>query len=161
MPAVVWAAATRTFAWGWHAIESRGREYDERTMTNAFDEARTRLIEESTDRDWYDLWPRVTAGRAELLRALEGVTEETAARRPGDGEGEAAWSIAEVVRHALMYTRNVRTIIEETARGRPAVKDARGLLPDAGVATFVDLRRQVIAEVGKPRGLTGTASRAA
>ena len=89
---------------------SRGTEYDERNMTNvnAFDEARARLIGESTDRDWYDLWPRVTSARAELLRALEGVTDETAAERPGDREGEAAWSIAEVVRHALMYSRNVR-----------------------------------------------------
>ena len=121
-------------------------EYDERDMTNTFDEARARLIGESTDRDWYDLWPRVTSARAELLRALEGVTEETAARRPGEGEGEAAWSIAEVVRHALMYTRNVRTIIEETSRGRPALKDARGLLLDDGGATFIDLRRQLIAE---------------
>ena len=121
-------------------------EYDERDMTNIFDDARARLIGDSTDRDWYDLWPRVTSARAELLRALEGVTEETAARRPGEGEGEAAWSVAEVVRHTLMYTRNVRTIIEETARGRPALKDARGLLLDGGGATFADLRRQLIAE---------------
>ena len=115
-------------------------------MANALEETRARLIGESTDRDWYDLWPRVTSARAELLRALEGVTEETAATRPGEGDGEAAWSIAEVVRHALMYTRNVRTIIEETARGRPALKDARGLLLDDGGATFAELRRQLIAE---------------
>ncbi len=115
-------------------------------MANAFDEARAKLIRDSTDRDWYDLWPSVTAARAELLRALEGVSEETAQRRPGGGDGEARWSIAEVVRHALMYTGNVRAIIEETSRGRPAIKDARGLLADAGVATFADLRRQLIAE---------------
>ena len=121
-------------------------EYDERDMVNAFDEARARLIGESADRDWYDLWPSVTAVRTELLRALEGLSEETAARRPGDGEGEATWSITEIVRHALMYTRNVRAIIEETSRGRPAIKDARGLLADAGGATFADLRRQLIAE---------------
>ena len=121
-------------------------EYNPSEMGKTYDDARAKLIGDSTDRDWYDLWPSVTSARAELLRALEGVTEETAARRPGEGEGEAAWSIAEVVRHTLMYTRNVRTIIEETARGRPAVKDARGLLADAGVSTFADLRRQLIAE---------------
>ena len=88
-------------------------EYDERDMANAFDDARAKLIGDSTDRDWYDLWPRVTSARAELLRALEGVSEETAARRPGEGEGEATWSITEVVRHALTYTRNVRAIVEE------------------------------------------------
>ena len=115
-------------------------------MANAYDEARGRLIGDSTGRDWYELWPTVTAARTELLRELEGVSDETAARRPGGGEGEATWSITEVVRHALLYTRNVRAIIDETSRGRPAVKDARGLLADAGVATFAELRRQLIAE---------------
>ena len=115
-------------------------------MTTAYDEARARLIGDSIDRDWYDLWPSVTAARTELLRALEGVSEETAARRPDGGEGEAAWSLAEVTRHALKYTRNVRAIIEATSRGRTAVKDARGLLDDAGVATFAALRRQLIVE---------------
>ena len=115
-------------------------------MTTAYDEARARLIGDSIDRDWYDLWPSVTAARTELIRALEGVSEEAAARRPGGGEGEAAWSLAEVARHALKYTRNVRAIIEATSRGRTAVKDARGLLDDAGVATFAELRRQLIVE---------------
>ena len=115
-------------------------------MTTAYDEARARLIGDSIDRDWYDLWPSVTAARTELLRALEGVSEETAARRPDGGEGEAAWSLAEVARHALKYTRNVRAIIEATSRGRTAAKDARGLLDDAGVATFAELRRQLIVE---------------
>lgn len=121
-------------------------EYNGLDMTTAYDEARARLIGDSIDRDWYDLWPSVTAARTELLRALEGVSEETAARRPGGGEGEAAWSLAEVTRHALKYTRNVRAIIEATSRGRTAAKDARGLLDDAGVATFAELRRQLIVE---------------
>ena len=115
-------------------------------MANAYEEARARLIGESIDRDWYDLWPSVTAARTELLQALEGVSEETATSRPGGGEGESAWSIAEIVRHALKYTRNVRAIIEATSRGQPAVKDARGLLDDASTATFAELRRQLIAE---------------
>ena len=77
-------------------------EYNEREMEKPYDDARAKLMGDSADRDWYDLWPRVTSARADLLQALEGVTDETAARRPGEGEGEAAWSIAEVVRHVLM-----------------------------------------------------------
>ena len=92
-------------------------------MGKTYEDARAKLIADSTDRDWYDLWPSVTSARTELLRALESVTEETAARRPGEGEGEAAWSITDVVRHALLYTRNLRAIVEETSRGRPAIKD--------------------------------------
>ncbi len=116
-------------------------------MANVYDEARAKLIGESKDRDWYDLWPSVMGTRTELLRAIEGVSEETAARRPdGGAEGESAWSIAEVVRHALGYTRNVRAMIEATSRGRPAVKDARGLLADVGGSTFAELRRQLIVE---------------
>jgi len=110
-------------------------------MSNTYQEARAKLIADSSDRDWYDLWPTVTSVRAELLRTLEGVSEETAARRPDEGEGEAAWSVSEVVRHVLIYTGNVRAIVEETSRGRPAIKDARGLLADVGGATFAELRR--------------------
>jgi hypothetical protein len=115
-------------------------------MADPFEAARAKLIGESTGRTWYDLWPRVMAGRADFLIALDGVSEEAASRRSGAGEDEASWSIAEIVRHALMYTRNVRTIIEETSRGREAIKDPRGLLADTGPVTFAELRRQLIAE---------------
>ena len=115
-------------------------------MVDAYEQVRARLIGESADRGWYDLWPSVMSARTELLRALEGVSDAAAARRTATGTGESSWSIAEIVRHALMYTRNVRTIIEETARGRSAVKDPRGLLADTGAVTFAELRRQLVAE---------------
>lgn len=115
-------------------------------MTNPTESARERLIRESANRSWYDLWPRVTAGRAALLVALEGVDEETAHRRPNAGDGEASWSIAEVVRHVLQYSPNLRMLVEELSCGRPATKGGRGLLAGPEDATFEELRRQLIIE---------------
>jgi DinB superfamily len=115
-------------------------------MTPELDAVRATLIRESSGRSWYDLWPRVTAGRAALLLALEDVDEATARRRPASGEGEASWSIAEVVRHVLHYTVNVRMLVEELSRGRPAIKGGRGLLAGPEGASFEELRRQLIAD---------------
>lgn len=43
--------------------------------------------------------------RERLLRAISGVTEEQFKRRPSAGEGEAAWSIAEILAHLLQNHR--------------------------------------------------------
>ncbi len=43
--------------------------------------------------------------RERLLRAIAGVTEEQFKRRPPAAEGEAAWSIAEVLSHLLAIER--------------------------------------------------------
>jgi hypothetical protein len=107
---------------------------------------RDKLIRDSAERDWHSLWPHVMAGRAAFLLALEGISPETAAQRPGTGEGEAAWSALEVARHVLSYTRNLRAIIEETAHGRVAAKDPRGFLSEAVPADFAEVQRQLIVE---------------
>lgn len=116
-----------------------------RRVTDPVLAARERLLAESGAGDWYTLWPRVMASRCELLLLLERVGEDEARRRPREGEGEAAWSIAEVASHVLRYTRNLRAIIEATANGRTVAKDARGLLTD-GAQDFQETRRQLLVE---------------
>jgi hypothetical protein len=59
------------------------------------------------------LWPRVTAGRLELLSALDGVSEEQSAFKPADDE----WSIREVAWHALNGSRGVQHLLAPLARG--------------------------------------------
>jgi uncharacterized damage-inducible protein DinB len=56
------------------------------------------------------LRPKLEAAHTELLAALEDVSDEQAQLRPGEGQGEDAWGIAEVLRHvasaeALMAER--------------------------------------------------------
>jgi hypothetical protein len=114
-------------------------------MADPYAEPRRRLLADAAAGDWYTLWPRIMARRSELLLLLDGLSEADAARRPAAGEGEDAWSIAEVALHVLRYTRNVREIIEATSRGRTAPKDARGLLAE-DTRPFEQVRAQLIRE---------------
>jgi len=107
------------------------------------EELRARIVEEAARSTWLDLWPRVIGGRAELLAALDGMSEAQARWRPPSGEGEAAWSALEAARHIQAYTHNVLAIIEATARGEPAPKDPPGALAEA--PTLDDARRAALA----------------
>ena len=113
-------------------------------MTSGQQSVRDYLVTYANERDWSELWPRVMGARASLLSELAGVSEEQAWWRPPSGEGEAAWSIAEVVEHVLTYTRNVVAIIEGTARGEAVVKDPPGAISGIEETTLAGLLRQAV-----------------
>jgi uncharacterized damage-inducible protein DinB len=80
--------------------------------------------------------------RERLLQAIAGVTEEQFKRRPASGEGEAAWSIAEVLAH-LLATHRLRAeriaiaLDRDGAEIEPSAPDAHETRARAGRAAPV------------------------
>jgi len=84
------------------------------------------------------LLPELAASRAELLAALEGVTDEQAEFRPGSGEGEEAWGIAEV----LLHFASIETIMAERSRLLGAGDSVEDLTPTyPGYMESIETRR--------------------
>jgi len=113
-------------------------------MTNSRDRIRGYLVTYAAEHEWTELWPKVMAARAGLLSELVGVSEEQASWRPPHGEGEEAWSIAEVMQHVLTYTQNVTAIIEGTARGLDVAKDPPGAIGRMSETTLGGLLREAV-----------------
>jgi hypothetical protein len=111
----------------------------ERTQSN-----RDYVIEGAGGKDWTVLWPNVVGTRARLLEALVGVSEAQSVWRPPSGAGEDAWSIVEVTRHVLTYTRNVMAIIDGTARGETVVKDPPGAIHGVGETGLRELYGELV-----------------
>lgn len=93
---------------------------------------------------WPEIWLRCARARSDLIAAAIGLTDEQAAWTPGTGEGEEAWSAAQVMRHVITATPNVIAIIEATARGETAPKDPPGTIK-AGTASAAELRERLVA----------------
>ena len=68
------------------------------TWGDEIDSVRAYLLEESR-LPFEQLLPKFDTARAELIGALDGVSEAQGQYRPGSGEGEEAWGIAEALRH--------------------------------------------------------------
>jgi len=105
---------------------------------------RARRREEAAALPWPVIWQRLAAARAELVGAAFGLTEAQARWRPPHGEGEEAWSIAEVLRHLITATPNITAIIEATAHGRTERKDPPGAIA-APAAPLDELHAQLVA----------------
>ncbi len=114
------------------------------TTRDAFGEQRARLLEQGATLPWAAIWQRLAARRAALIGATLGVSDAQAAWRPPRGEGEEAWSIAEVLRHLITATPNITAIIEATAAGATELKDPPGAISVAD-ATVDELREQLVA----------------
>ena len=114
------------------------------TTRDPFGEQRARLLEEGVTLPWAAIWQRLAATRAALIGATLGVSDAQAAWRPPRGEGEEAWSIAEVLRHLITATPNITAIIEATAVGATELKDPPGAIA-VGDATVDELREQLVA----------------
>ena len=112
-------------------------------MAQERDRLRERIRAEARAGDWWSLWPAFVRSRATLLERLAVFAGAEAAWRPGAGEGESAWSAAEVARHVLAYSRNVGAIIEATAAGRTEPKDPPGTLIEPTAMPFDETVRAV------------------
>ncbi len=114
------------------------------TTRDPFGAQRALLLEEAASLPWPIIWQRLAAARAELVGAALGLSEDQARWRPPHGEGEEAWSIAEVLRHLITATPNITAIIEATAHGRTEIKDPPGAIT-AAAAPIDELRAQLVA----------------
>ncbi|MSQ23126.1 MAG: DinB family protein [Chloroflexi bacterium] len=65
------------------------------------------------------LRPKLAAARQDLLNAIEGISEQQAAFRPPTGEGEAAWGIAEALRHVASVEAIMADRIRQLGSGQP------------------------------------------
>ena len=101
------------------------------------------LLGQGQKRTWLELWPRVIAGRLELLDAVADVS-------PAQGDFRSApadWTIREVAHHVLSGSRAVAATIAQLANGDeagplewtdPAQEPAR--------ASLGELRRALLAD---------------
>jgi uncharacterized damage-inducible protein DinB len=104
------------------------------------------------DRD--ELLDKLNSGRAELLAALEGVTEEQAAVKPAAG-----WSILECVEHVATVEESLRRRLVE--KSSPTADEMPRRREALIVARAADRSRKVSApEPAHPRGRFATLSEA-
>ncbi len=116
------------------------------TGPSADDRARLRgyLLNQAERYDAVDLWPRVLGQRLAFLDAIEGLTDEQAAWRPPQGEGEDAWSALEVTQHLTGWTDNVRGMVEAMAQGKEGTKLPPGHLDADPSKTLAEARRDLV-----------------
>lgn len=73
-----------------------------------------------------ELFAKLEEERAALLAALAAVSEEEAAARPAEGDGEAGWSVKEQLTHLAGMDRTYRQwVIRALAEDRPDASDGR------------------------------------
>ncbi|MPZ48896.1 MAG: hypothetical protein GEU75_06220 [Dehalococcoidia bacterium] len=89
------------------------------TWGDEIDRVRDHLLKEA-QQPFAILRSEYESARRDFLTAIDGVSESQAAFRPGTGEGEEAWGIAEALRHIA----SIETIMADRLRllgsGRPA-----------------------------------------
>lgn len=88
------------------------------TWGDEIDRVRKFLLQEALE-PFSQLVPKLAGAREELLRTLDGVSEDQAAFRPGTGEGEETWGIAEALRHIASVEAIMADRIRQLGSGRP------------------------------------------
>jgi hypothetical protein len=88
------------------------------TWGNEIDSVRDYILRES-ELPFAELRPKLEAARRELLGALEGVSDEQAAFRPGSGNDEDDWGIAEALRHVASIEAIMTDRIRALGSGLP------------------------------------------
>jgi hypothetical protein len=79
---------------------------------------RSNLVSQAESKGFPELRPAVEEARQALLAEAEGLSEGQAAFQPA-GEGEAGWSVIEVLRHVIFEEEDVTRRILELAAGHP------------------------------------------
>jgi hypothetical protein len=103
---------------------------------------RSYLVSQAEKKTFDELRPAVEEARAALLRQLEGVSEAQARFKPR-GQGEDAWSIAEVLRHCIQGEEAVALRIRALGLGDPARPGASGRLVGRANASLAELIRDL------------------
>lgn len=93
---------------------------------------------------WPEIWLRCTRARASLIAATLDLSDAQASWTPPTGQGEEAWSAAQVIRHLITATPNVAAIIESTAHGATTTKGPPGEI-NAEDARIDHLRSRLVA----------------
>jgi hypothetical protein len=113
------------------------------------DEVTTRvrgyLVSQAESKGFAELRPAVEEARQALLAEVDDLTEAQAAFKPA-GEGEAGWSVTEVLRHVVFEEEDVARRILELAAGHPSAGTEIGRLRGREDATLATLRHD-LAEV--------------
>jgi hypothetical protein len=112
------------------------------TRDEELQRVRSYLVSQAEKKTFDELRQAVEEARRGLLAELEGVSEEQARFKPG-GEGEEAWSIAEVLRHVIQSEEGVALRIRSLGLGDAARGSAAGRLVGRANATLAELRRDL------------------
>jgi len=97
------------------------------------------LLAQGEKYTFLDLWPRVMAGRLDLLDAIGSVTDDQAAFKATADD----WSIGETCQHALESSRGVQAMVARLAAGESIRRDAEpGRVPP--VLPWPELRRALL-----------------
>jgi len=117
------------------------------TWGDVIEPVREYLLRES-EQPFSVLREKLQAARAKLMAATDGLSDAQAEFRPGTGEGEDAWGIAEVLRHVGGVEPLMAERIIALGEGRPT----DNLTPTyAGYMEGVETRR-----LGELRGILAT-----
>lgn len=107
------------------------------TWGDEIDGVRAYLLAEA-EQPFSALLPKLATARADLLAALDGVSEEQAEFRPIAGVGEDGWGIAEVLRHIV----SIETIMADRVHALGIGASVSSLTPTyPGYMESVDTRR--------------------
>ena len=80
----------------------------------------------ATNEQIAELFEKLELERSALLASLEGFSDEQAAQRPPEGEGEAGWSVKEQLVHLAAMDRSYRGWVRRAiAEDSPDVSDGR------------------------------------
>ncbi len=106
---------------------------------------RSYLVSQAERKTFTELRPPVENARAELLAAVEGVSEAQAGFKPtalGSGD-EDAWSIAEVLRHCIQNEEGGALRVRSLGLGDPARGISLGRIVGRANATMPELIRDL------------------
>lgn len=109
----------------------------------------------ATQADIDELLAKIRDERAALLEGIDGLSEEAAATRPPEGEGEAGWSPKEQLSHLaemeVSYRATAQTAVSGNPVGRASVAYPLEVSEQATVRQLVDelvrLRGETIAYI--------------
>jgi hypothetical protein len=109
------------------------------TQQTSFERTTANILAQG-ERPFSELTLLVESVRADLLAALEGVSEAQSRFKPPGGEGEDAWGIAEVVRHLIHGESNVALRLLALALGQDAAGSTPGQLGGNEGVSFEGLK---------------------
>jgi hypothetical protein len=107
-----------------------------------FDRVRSYLTAQAEQKSFEQLRPAVEEARDALLAEVRGLSDAQAAFTP-PGEGEAGWSIAEVLRHCIHEEEAVALRLRALGLGDPARDGTVGRVVGRSTATIADLLRDL------------------